>query len=50
MTNGIFYYKTDVNARIRSIDLKKIDFSKAQSRVMPLETVTEQPIEAVDIR
>lgn len=50
MTNGIFYYKTDINARIRSIDLKKIDFSKAQSRVMPLETVTEQPIEAVDIR
>ena len=51
MTNGIFYYKTAVNPRIRSIDLKKIDFSKLKAVHIntPMETVREQPVEELDL-
>lgn len=46
MTNGKLYYRSQHNARIRQIDLKAIDFSRAKAQAKPLETVTQEPIEA----
>lgn len=50
MTNGVFYYKTDANYQIRSVELKNINFAKVKYQVMPLDRVNEQPIEALTIK
>ena len=50
MTNGVFYYKTDTNYRIRSVELKNINFAKVKYQVMPLDSVNEQPVEALTIK
>ena len=48
MTNGVFYYKTDTNYRIRSVELKNI--AKVKYQVMPLDSVNEQPTESIIIK
>ena len=50
MTNGVFYYKTDTNYQIRSVELKNINFAKVKYQVMPLDRVNEQPIEVMTIK
>ena len=43
-------YRTMYDSRIRSIDLKTIDFGRVAYRDAPLDRVTCQPIEPVEIR
>ena len=37
------------DSRIRSIDLKAIDFTHVAYRAVPLDNVDRQPIEPIDI-
>ena len=48
-TNRVIYYRTMFDSRIRSIDLKTIDFARIAYRAVPLDKVKEQPIETIDI-
>ena len=50
MCNRVIYYRTMYDSRIRSIDLKTIDFGRVAYRDAPLDRVTCQPIEPVEIR
>ena len=50
MTHRKLYYRSALNAQIRMIDLNDIDFSQARYGVQPLETVSEQPIEALTLQ
>lgn len=43
LAHRVFYYRTMYNSAIRSIDLKKIDFSKVAYRSAPVDEVKEQP-------
>lgn len=47
MTNRTIYYRTMYDSRIRSIDLRKIDFSKAAYRAVPLDAVKQQPVKEI---
>lgn len=49
-THRVFYYRTSTNPRLRSIDLKQIDFSQPRFDSLPLESVDRVPIEALSIR
>ena len=49
-THRVFYYRTALNSRIRSVDLTKIDFSRPRFDSFPLENLTQQPFEALPIR
>ena len=48
-TNRVIYYRTMRDSRIRSIDLKAIDFTHVAYRAVPLDNVDRQPIEPIDI-
>lgn len=50
MCNRVIYYRTMYDSRIRSIDLKTIDFGTAAYRDVPLDAVTQQPIDPIEIR
>ena len=50
MRNRVIYYRTMYDSRIRSIDLKTIDFGRVAYRDAPLDRVACQPIEPVEIR
>ncbi len=50
MCNRVIYYRTMYDSRIRSIDLKTIDFGRVAYRDAPLDRVACQPIEPVEIR
>ena len=50
MTNGVIYYKTMNNARIRSVDLKTINFGQVTYQSLPIDKVKSEPIEKVVIR
>lgn len=50
MTHRKLYYRSALNAQIRMIDLNDIDFSQARYGVQPLETVSEQPIQALTLQ
>lgn len=49
ITNRCIYFRTMYDSKIRSIDLKTIDFSKAAYRTAPLDKDREQPIVPVVI-
>lgn len=49
ISNGIIYFRTMYDSRIRSIDLKAIDFSTVKYQSAPLDTVRRQPVEAIRI-
>lgn len=49
IANGVVYFRTMYDSRIRSIDLKSIDFSKVKYQSAPLDTVRRQPVEAIRI-
>ena len=38
------------NSRIRSIDLRGIDFSKVKYRAVPLDEAKQQPVEQILIK
>ena len=42
-----FYYRTEWNSTIRCVDLKTINFAKANYQVLPLDKVEEQPVEYI---
>lgn len=44
VTHRVIYYRTMYNAAIRSIDLKKVDFTKISYRAVPLDEVKRQPV------
>lgn len=48
-THRVFYYRTSTNPRLRSIDLKQIDFSRPRFDSLPLEEDNTVPIEALTI-
>ena len=48
--NRIIYYRTMWNSRIRSIDLRSIDFSKVKYRAVPLDEAKQQPVEQILIK
>ena len=50
LTNRKIYYRTSWNTTIRMIDLKAINFGRVKYQNHPLDTVTEQPIEKIEIR
>ena len=50
MTNGVIYYKTINNARIRSVDLKTINFGQVTYQSLPIDKVKSEPIEKIVIR
>ena len=50
LTNRKIYYRTSWNTTIREIDLKAINFGRVKYQNHPLDTVSEQPIEKIDIR
>ena len=45
-----FYYRTQWNSAIRCIDLAQINFAKVKYQTLPLEKVTQQPIEYVKFK
>ena len=49
-THRVFYYRTSTNPRLRSIDLKQIDFSRPRFESLPLEEDDAVPVEALNIR
>ncbi len=49
ITNGAIYYRTMYNSTIRSIDLRKIDFSQVEYRALPLDEIKRQPVVSIDI-
>lgn len=49
-SNRVIYYRTMRDSRIRSIDLKTIDFSRVTYRAVALDNVKQQPIETINIR
>ena len=48
--NRIIYYRTMWNSRIRSIDLRSIDFNKVKYRAVPLDEAKQQPVEQILIK
>lgn len=48
--NLVTWYHTAFNRRVRSIDLKKIDFGKSKERSIPLDTKRVQDIQDVTDR
>lgn len=50
LNEKLFYYKTMYNQDIRLIDLKKIDFGKVQSQVLPMDKNTIQPVDEILIK
>lgn len=50
VTSRIFYYRTMYNCAIRSIDLGSIDFGRVDYRAVPLDSVLQQPIVAIDVK
>ena len=44
MTNGVLYYKTMDNARIRSVDLKTINFGRVTYQSLPIDKDKSEPI------
>lgn len=49
MQNRVIYFRTMYRSAIRSIDLRKIDFSAVRYRAELMDTVRQQPVEAVEI-
>ena len=49
MTNRTIYYRTMYNSAIRSIDLRTIDFAKVKYQAIPLDNVSQQPIEQIKV-
>lgn len=49
LTNRRIYYKTAYNNTIRCIDLRTIDFGKANYVARPLDETGEQPVEMVEV-
>lgn len=50
LKNRIIYYRTMYDSAIRSIDLKRIDFSRVRYKAVLLDVVKEQPVVQVKIR
>ena len=50
LTNNIIYYRTMYNSAIRSIDLKRIDFSRTKYKAVPMDEIRQQPIIAIKIK
>lgn len=48
--NGRIYYRTMRNSAIRCIDLKTINFGKVKYQNVPLDNVTEQPVEMIKVK
>ena len=49
MANRTIYYRTMYNSAIRSIDLRTIDFAKVKYQAIPLDNVTQQPIQQIKV-
>lgn len=47
MASGIIYFRTMYNSTVRSINLRSIDFAKANYQAVPMDTVKQQPVEAI---
>ncbi len=45
-----FYYKTMYNSQIRKIDLKKIDFSRINYQVLPMDQSFEEGVLEIDVK
>ena len=48
LQNQRLYYRTMYNSNIRCVDIKKIDFKRADFVLLGLDASREQPIEEVD--
>lgn len=50
VTNRVFYFRTMYDSTIRSISLRGINFATVRYRAVPLDTVKQQPVRAIEVK